>query len=551
MTTDGELLGHYCEGGSEEAFGELVRRHLDLVYSAALRQVNGNAPLAQDVAQSVFCDLARKAAALKNHSTVAGWLYTSTHHAAANAVRSELRRHTHEQEAHAMQELIRNSGPEFDWESFRPMLDDAMQELNEGDREVILLRYFQNRTYPDIGEQIGVGENGARMKAERALEKLRGVLSRRGLATTGAVATLLSTHAVSAAPAGLAGTITSAAAVAGAAATATAASTATIAVKTITMTTLSKVIAAAVIAAAIGTAIYTGSRASQLGKENRVLRQQQAALNGQIQDLQQQQSEASNRLALLTEENHRLASGQNTSELLKLRGQVTALKQSASSASSGGNTSSTSLAKMMNDPAMREYIHQKQLQDIRERYAGLINVLKLSPEDAEKFNSLMSEIRMKGTDLAASGELSDPSQQNAITNAFAGLYDQLHTLLGDAGLAQLRDYDKTMPGRTLVQSLNQQLDSKNLTDEQNAQLLQVVSQQSLSSTRGIAGEIDSALFGSQETIDAHWQQVMDSNQRILDQSASFLTSNQLWTLATVLSNSVDAQKNQAFLAQKH
>src|SRR5215469_2275564 len=192
MTTDGELLGRYSEGRSEEAFGELVRRHLDLVYSAALRQVNGNAPLAQDVAQSVFSDLARKAGALKNRPTLAGWLYTSTHHSAANAIRSELRRHTHEQEAHAMQELLRQSGPELDWESFRPMLDDAMQELNEGDREVILLRYFQNRTYPDIGEQMSMGENGARMKAERALEKLRGVLSRRGVTTTGGVAALLS-----------------------------------------------------------------------------------------------------------------------------------------------------------------------------------------------------------------------------------------------------------------------------------------------------------------------------------------------------------------------
>src|SRR5215469_16065428 len=123
-----------------------------------------------------------------------------------------------------MQELLRTSGPELDWECFRPMLDDAMQELNENDREVILLRYFQNRTYPDIGEQIGVGENGARMRAERALEKLRGVLLRRGLTTTGAVAALISAHAVSAAPAGLAVSITGAATLAAAT---TAASTAT------------------------------------------------------------------------------------------------------------------------------------------------------------------------------------------------------------------------------------------------------------------------------------------------------------------------------------
>lgn len=546
MTTDGELLGRYSEGNSEEAFGELVRRHLDLVYSAALRQVNGNAPLAQDVAQSVFSDLARKAGALKNHSTVAGWLYTSTHHAAANAVRSELRRHTHEQEAHAMQELLRNSGPELDWESFRPMLDDAMQELNEGDREVILLRYFQNRTYPDIGEQIGVGENGARMRAERALEKLRGVLSRRGLTATGAVAALLSANAVSAAPAGLAGTIT----IAATTTTATAISTATIAAKTITMTTLSKVISATVIAAAIGTAIYAGSRASQLSEVNQKLLQEEAALSRQVQVLQRQQSEASNRLAFLTQENQRLTSGQNTSELLKLRGQVTALQQSAASA--GSSSSTSGLASMMSDPAMREYIHQKQLQGIKDRYADLIKQLKLSPEDAEKFTSLMSDVTMKGTDLLASGALSDPSQGNAVTNAFADLYGQLHALLGDDGFAQFQNYDKTMPGRTLVQSLNELLGGSSLTAEQSAQLAQVVNQQPSAATHGIANDFDSSLLGSQDAIDAHWQQVMDSNQRILDQSANFLTSNQLSTLATVLSNSVNAQKIQAAaLAQKH
>lgn len=546
MTTDGELLGRYSEAKSEEAFGELVRRHLDLVYSAALRQVNGNAPLAQDIVQSVFSDLARKAGALRKHCTVAGWLYTSTHHAAANAIRSEQRRHTHEQEAHAMQELLRKSGPDLDWESFRPVLDDAMQELNEGDREVILLRYFQNRTYPDIGEQMGVGENGARMRAERALEKLRRVLERRDLTTASAIAALLSANAVSAAPAGLAVTITGAAT----GTAATAASTATIAAKTITMTTLSKVISATIIAAAIGTAIYAGGRASHLNEENQTLRQQQAALGSQIQDLQRQQSEASNRLVFLTEENQRLASGQNTSELLKLRGQVTALKQSASSAVS--NSSPSSLASMMNDPAMREYIHQKQLEGIKERYTDLIKQLKLSPEDADKFTGLMGDILLKGTDLVSSGALSDPSQQNAITNAFAELYGQLHALLGDEGTAQLENYNKTMPGRMVVQSLNQQLADNSLTDAQSAQLLQVVSEQPVSSTHGISGDFDPALLGSQDAIDAHWQQVMDSDQSILDQSASFLTSNQLSTLATVLSNSVNAQKVQAAaLAQKH
>ena len=125
MIPDAELLRRYSEAASEEAFGELVRRHLDLVYSAALRQVNGDAHLAQDVAQTVFADLARKAASLAGRPAMTGWLYTSTHHAAAKMVRREQRRHAREQEAHAMQQLLHDPGPNLDWETLRPVLDTA------------------------------------------------------------------------------------------------------------------------------------------------------------------------------------------------------------------------------------------------------------------------------------------------------------------------------------------------------------------------------------------------------------------------------------------
>src|SRR5215475_8388057 len=111
MMLDGELLRRYAQAKCEDSFGELVRRHLDLVYSAALRQVNGDAYLAQDVAQTVFADLARKAVSLADRPALAPWLYTSTHFAAAKAVRTERRRSAREQEAHAMKELLHETGP--------------------------------------------------------------------------------------------------------------------------------------------------------------------------------------------------------------------------------------------------------------------------------------------------------------------------------------------------------------------------------------------------------------------------------------------------------
>jgi RNA polymerase sigma factor (sigma-70 family) len=209
---DAELLRRYARDAAEDAFAALVRRHVNLVHSAALRQVNGDAHLAADVTQMVFVDLARKAAALARHRVLAGWLFTSTRYAAAKAVRSERRRAAREQEAQLMQEMTRDSEAPLDWARVRPVLDEALGELNDRDREAILLRYFENRDYASVGARLRISANTARMRVERALEKLRVVLARRGLAsTTAALAASLGTQAVMAAPAGLAGTVTGAA----------------------------------------------------------------------------------------------------------------------------------------------------------------------------------------------------------------------------------------------------------------------------------------------------------------------------------------------------
>src|SRR5215469_4014083 len=96
MTPDCELLREFARTNSEDAFAELVKRHLNLVYSAALRQVNGDAHLAKDIAQTVFTDLARKARSLAGRENLSGWLYTSTHFAAAKIIRGESRRRDRE-----------------------------------------------------------------------------------------------------------------------------------------------------------------------------------------------------------------------------------------------------------------------------------------------------------------------------------------------------------------------------------------------------------------------------------------------------------------------
>ena len=210
--SDGELLRRYTAGRDEEAFAALVRRHLDLVYAVALRKVAGDAHLAEDVAQRAFGDLAAKAALLQSQPVLSGWLFTATHYAAAQVVRAERRRRERERKAHAMNELLPESEPAIEWERLRPLLDDLVLELPERDREAVLLRYFEAKSFAEVGERLQLTDEGARARVDRAVEKLHGLLMRRGITSTSAALGLaLANHASGVAPAGLMASVTGAA----------------------------------------------------------------------------------------------------------------------------------------------------------------------------------------------------------------------------------------------------------------------------------------------------------------------------------------------------
>lgn len=202
MIDDASLLRAYVRASSEAAFSQLVSRHLDLVYSTALKQLGGNAHRAQDVTQRVFSDLARKATELLHRKTLAGWLYLATPHAAAELMRAEQRRQNREHEAQLMQEA--NSEPEPDLRLLKPLLDQGLSELKDQDRDVLLLRYFEVRAFAEIGDALGLNEDTARRRCDRALQRLRAALASRGVTSTAsALALALGNEAVVAAPAGL------------------------------------------------------------------------------------------------------------------------------------------------------------------------------------------------------------------------------------------------------------------------------------------------------------------------------------------------------------
>src|SRR6266516_15898 len=208
MQSDAELLRSYVQDRSESAFTELVQRHIDLVYSAVLREAHGDAFLAEDVTQAVFAELARKASSLVRHPALAGWLYTCVRQMAANVRRAEDRRQRREQEAQTMNELLTSDPSESVWRQVQPVLDDAMHELSEADRTAVVLRFFDERSLKEVGLALGLTENAARMRVDRALEKLQRLLSNRGIKSTAAGLTAaITAGAVVCAPTSLAASV--------------------------------------------------------------------------------------------------------------------------------------------------------------------------------------------------------------------------------------------------------------------------------------------------------------------------------------------------------
>jgi RNA polymerase sigma factor (sigma-70 family) len=306
------LLEQYVEKGSEQAFRELVARYVNLVYSSAIRLVGGDTHLAEDVVQTVFADLARLAGTISKEVMLGGWLHRRTCHVAGTMMRANRRRQHREKQAAEMNTL--HEQPNASFTQIAPLLDEAIDQLSAPDRTAIVLRFFEQRDLRAVGDALGSNEDAAQKRVARALEKLRGLLVRRGVALSGAaLATMLSAEAVTTAPAALVLTASSAALTSAAA---SGGLTLTI-LKFMAMTKL-QIAVSAIAVASLGTALVIEHQAEEK------LREEKAALVSQVEQL-----------TSLRDENQRSTSAQGSnslpndqfSELLRLRGEVSGLRR--------------------------------------------------------------------------------------------------------------------------------------------------------------------------------------------------------------------------------
>ena len=190
---DTELLTLCVENRSEEAFSELCRRYSRLIFNTCLREI-GDRSLAEDATQGVFLLLSQKVASLRGRDTLAGWLYTASRYVSKNLIKHERRRRLLEERAtlESMAENKNSSGIGNPlWDQIEPHFNEALSRLKSVDRDAILLRFVQEQSFGDVGVNLGISENTARMRVNRALEKIKSHLSRVGIAVSVAILAVL------------------------------------------------------------------------------------------------------------------------------------------------------------------------------------------------------------------------------------------------------------------------------------------------------------------------------------------------------------------------
>jgi RNA polymerase sigma factor (sigma-70 family) len=467
-----QLLTQYAETGSEAAFREVVTAYLNLVYSTALRLVNRDSHLAEDVTQRVFTDLAKMAGSLSKEVMVGGWLHRHTCYIASRTMRGEQRRQAREQKAALMNELDQPS--ESDIAALSPVLDEAINKLGSADRAAIVLRFFEQRDFRGVGEALGSNEEAARKRVNRALDKLRVILERRGVTLSAVgLGTALSASAVSGAPATLLIGVTSSA-------IATAAAGGGTALTVLHIMSITKIQASVIAAVAIALTVPLVLQ----HQSNAKLKAENGSLRAETQ-----------RIDALTKENERLskqvaevrqpappARTDQARELLKLRGEVGALRKTADDAVAAvAKSSEPPLTGITGNPEMNKMLRDQQKLGLSAIYKGFADRAKLGPEKTEEFNNLLADHVMTNithiTAVLREGK-SVPEMDKIFSQQEAETNEQVKNLLGAEAYGKYQEYNRTLVSYLTAEQFKGMMPGdKARKDEVGKQLFELMEQE--------------------------------------------------------------------------
>jgi RNA polymerase sigma factor (sigma-70 family) len=412
MTESQQLLRDYVANGSEAAFRELLAHYLNLVHSAAVRLVNGDRHLADDVAQTVFVDFARLAKTLPRKVQVGGWLYTHTCLVASSVMRGERRRLERERKVVEMNSIEDHTDANL--AQITPVLDEAMNKLAIEDRSAILLRFFERMDFRSVGEAIGTSEEAAKKRVSRALDKLRDLLVARGVTlSSAALAAALTAEALKAAPAALLAAIAPVALSGGAASIGAA-------LTLVRFTTTSKVAVGVASAIVVAGVAFTAKQYQAQGK----LRDDNLALRQQTEQLMTEAESLSNQVASLTV--GKAAADNQLQELSRLRGEVGLLRKQVKEAAAERVVKAE--APPQNKPAdPQEQDQQFGIRKMRDAKIWLYTFLKYSwdhqgqlPSDFEQVTNHLNQA-LRG-DLNPGDVMRDPAEFADSANQFEILY---------------------------------------------------------------------------------------------------------------------------------